>query len=370
MTLEQIQPDSGQLVGAMSDTDSWVGVVADVAKLATHISDTEFVPKGLRGKPAAVAAAMLSGREIGLPPMTALQVTHVIEGKPGLSAEGMRALVFAAGHVVEFVESTGATCTIRGRRRFSETWTEVTWTLDMARAAGLAQRPIWKTYPRTQLQARATTELCRMIFPDVIHGFRSVEELDDMAGENGEASPDAAAGAVSRATPRRARKTAAKKSAPASSSSSSVSEQPVHVPPPLPGEPGFDEASPPVRDAGADDALPTRPAPASSDKPTEQPTVEPPKPALPRRVTRAQIRMLQARFNELGLHGDDDRPDRIKAVERIVGRDIDSTTDLTVGEAATVLDTLARMDTLEDLRRLLTAVDDAADQTGGREADS
>jgi hypothetical protein len=40
--------------------DSWVGVVGEVAKFADYVAMTEFVPSALRGKPAAITAAILS----------------------------------------------------------------------------------------------------------------------------------------------------------------------------------------------------------------------------------------------------------------------------------------------------------------------
>ena len=103
-----------------ADTDSWVAVVREVSKLAGRSARREMVPAPLCGRgrmsgsttastdfaPAAarVAAVMLHGRELGLPPMTALAMTHVIEGRVASSAEAQRGLVLQAGHEIEFVE--------------------------------------------------------------------------------------------------------------------------------------------------------------------------------------------------------------------------------------------------------------------------
>lgn len=104
---------------ARTDTDSWTNVFADVVELARGIADTEFVPRGLRGSIPATTAAILYGREVGLPPMTSLNNTHVIEGRPSLAAEVMRAMVIAAGHEIEVLESTGSVFRIRAKRRGS-----------------------------------------------------------------------------------------------------------------------------------------------------------------------------------------------------------------------------------------------------------
>lgn len=166
-------------------TDSWTDVLESVADLAVKIAGTDFVPSDYRGKPGQVAATVLHGRELGLAPMTALSLTNPIKGKPTLSAEGMRSLVMQAGHSIKVSETSGSRCVMRGRRRGDEEWTTVTWTLDDARQAGLLRKSRsgeptnWDKYPRAMLLARATTELCRIEFPDVIHGMRSAEELMD-----------------------------------------------------------------------------------------------------------------------------------------------------------------------------------------------
>lgn len=189
---EQLEPITGELVPVehhaqvvrtvdmrSTATDSWTDVIEDVADLAVKIAPTDFVPADYRGKPGQVAASILHGRELGLPPMTALALTNPIKGKPTISAEGMRSLVLQAGHSIAVAESSGSRVILRGRRRGEEEWTTVEWTLEDARRAGLVNGTNWQKYPRQMLTARATAELCRLVFPDVIHGMRAAEELMD-----------------------------------------------------------------------------------------------------------------------------------------------------------------------------------------------
>ena len=174
------------------NTDSWTDVVADASQLGSMIANTEFVPKGLRGDAAKVTAAILYSRELGLPPMTGLGGTHVIEGKAGISAELMRALVLQAGHELAIKRSDRTVCEIWGRRKGTEEWTKATWTIQEAQQTRvfiskekgwqpLASKANWVAWPAEMLLARCTTRLVRMIFPDVAHGMRSVEELEDMS---------------------------------------------------------------------------------------------------------------------------------------------------------------------------------------------
>lgn len=385
MTIETLPTEpTPEPTRALAQVDSWIPVLADVAELAQRIAGTEFVPRGLRDSSPAVAAAILYGREVGLPPMTALSVTHVIEGKPAISAEGMRAMVYAAGHEIEVTESTGAQCIARGRRRGSDHWTTVAWNMDMARAAGVAGKQVWQRYPRAMLQARATAELCRLVFPDVTHGFRAVEELDDTLEDGTPTTPPGPGTKVSRA-----RKTATKKSTPAPLEDRE--ERPAIAGPPLPGEEGYQETSAggapadPARSDGSETGPPpaepqttdTGPRPVEEEG-TEPPTAsgngaaeesagegegEAPEPAdseaprapRPRPMTRLQQRGIEAALTDIGV--DDDRDERHLIASTILGRKVDSFKSLTIDEAGTLIDTFARVKDQEQLTALLDEFD-------------
>lgn len=170
--------------------DGWIQIIRPLTQLATQVADTPFVPKGLRGQPEAAVAAMLFGRELGMPPLQALANVHMVEGKPTMSAEHLRAMVLAAGHEIEFPELTGVQVTIRGRRKGGSGWTVVTWNKAMVEQAGLGHKDNHRKYPRAMLVARASADLIRMIFADVTHGIRATEEVED--GEQQEAGSPAA----------------------------------------------------------------------------------------------------------------------------------------------------------------------------------
>lgn len=221
---------------------------------AQQIARTDFVPVALRGKPEAVLAAMLTGHELGIGPMQALSKIHVIEGRPTMSAELMRALVLSAGHDLAIEESTVTKCTVVGRRHNSERDTRITWTLDDAKRAGLDGKQNWRRYPREMLLARATAALCRAVFSDVLAGISySLEELTDgdvINVEDRDAAPPAANGAAAAKRTARARRaaTAQPSGVPGSDHRDSSPEaRPSPGLPPLPGE--EDEASDGIDDA-------------------------------------------------------------------------------------------------------------------------
>jgi len=156
----------------------WVAAM----RLAARIHQTPFVPKALRGDPHSVLACILTGQELGLGPMQSLRMVNVIEGRPAASAELMRALVNRAGHRLSVVQATIEQVTLYGRRTDTGADATVTWTLDDARRAQLLKNPAWGKYPRSMLLARATSELCRQIFSDVIGGLYTPEESAAIEG--------------------------------------------------------------------------------------------------------------------------------------------------------------------------------------------
>lgn len=345
------------------DVDSWVAAVADVARLAAYIADTAFVPGPLRGNAPAVAATILYGREIGVAPITALQTMHVVNGRVSMAAELQRARVLADGHEIEAVESTAALCRMRGRRRGGERWAEVQWTIGDARAAGLLGNPSWQKYPRAMLVARASAELCRLVFPDITHGMLATEEAETLDVEP--ASPTAAP-----ATP--ARKVARAPRTPTGGIEARAGASPAS-PPPAP-EPPREVPAVPRPDA----APPEVPEPPTGEGPTSSPPAPPPdlpEPAVevveergeehpapvavieadplvgdeadPRAqgrlkgdgpATRAQTRHVMALLRRLGIGAS--REERLRVGEALVGRRVSTFTDLTVSDAGRMITTL------------------------------
>ena len=130
--------------------------VEQTVRFAEIIAPTHFVPGGLRGKPDEIHACVMLGRELGLGPMRSLSWVILVDGRPSLYAEGVRALILARGHELRVTEWTKTRCVLAGRRAGSSDWQEVTYTIDDAKQAGLAGKPTWRAYPQEMLLARAT----------------------------------------------------------------------------------------------------------------------------------------------------------------------------------------------------------------------
>lgn len=168
-------------IESLKDTLSQPDVIREAWGLAGRICNTEFVPKSLRGSTEKVMAALLTGRELGLGPMTTLAHVHVIEGRPALSAKAKQALAVAAGHDIDIVETNSERCTVVARRAGSERDVTVTWTMKDAQVAGLSTKDNWKKHPRRMLQARAISEAVDLVASDATLGIPlTVEEAQDL----------------------------------------------------------------------------------------------------------------------------------------------------------------------------------------------
>jgi hypothetical protein len=299
----------------------------------------------MRGKPAVVAAAILYGRELGLEPMTSLRSVNIIKGRPALTAEAMRAMVLAAGHDIRFQEMTSARCVIVGRRKGQDDTTTVTFTMDDAKKMGVGGGQQYAKMPRQMLAARATSELCRLIFADVIGGLISDVEAED-------ADPGETLATVTpmttarRKTPVKAEPKAAEPMPPTPTDDEPVldddvieaeivdetPETPQAEPEP---EPAVDQAIANVTEVMDAEIIVDRPSGMAAARAALN-EAKAGKPTGP--ITAKQLKALQAGFVACGIT---DRDQRLAIAASLAGRpDLATANDLTAAEAKDVLDGL------------------------------
>lgn len=131
---------------------------------------------------AAVLTAILYGKELGFSPIRALNSINIIQGKPVLSAEGLKALAIKEGAKIKTVEWDDKVCTLQCAR--SADWVETfTYSLEDARRQELLSKENWRKMPKQMLYARCVSILVRNMFTDVIAGLYSIEEMEDARQE-------------------------------------------------------------------------------------------------------------------------------------------------------------------------------------------
>lgn len=153
--------------------------VDDVEKMSKRLAMSELVPQAFREKPANVFLALNMGLELGLSPAASLRAIHVVDGKPGLAADAMVGIVMASGAARSFVciESNERIAIYEAVRVGSDRAVRKSFTIEEAEQANLLGKDNWKKYPIRMLEARAKAALARDLFPDVLHGIYTPDEL-------------------------------------------------------------------------------------------------------------------------------------------------------------------------------------------------
>jgi hypothetical protein len=151
-------------------------------KQADVLVKSGLLPVDVKTAQAAVAI-MLTGRELGIPPMQAFRSVYVVKGKPSLSAQLMGALILRAGHSYRVIESTNQACAIEFQRRGDKHIYRHEFSLEDAKIAGLiGSSPTWKAYPKAMLFSRCMSAGARVAMPDVIAGMYTPEEVAAIEG--------------------------------------------------------------------------------------------------------------------------------------------------------------------------------------------
>lgn len=152
----------------------------DAQLLAKHMYDSRMF--SAYGSPQAVLATIMVGRELGLPAMASLRNIHNIEGKHALSAALMVALVIKSGLAEYFepVEFDHLKATFVTKRRGGRKEIFLTHTIEHAVAAQLVKKDSnWQKIPTEMLMARAQSRLARLVYPDLLAGLYTPDELEE-----------------------------------------------------------------------------------------------------------------------------------------------------------------------------------------------
>lgn len=305
----------------------WLDLFIKTEAVARVLAQTTFVPKQMQGKPAEVAAAMMRGFEMNVDPLDALAHMHVINGKVGYSAEFMRRRIIQAGHEILFPETTDSRAVVKARRREhngDETkWQTFSFSEDNARKAKIDLGQ----YPADKLVARASSRMCRRMFPEVLAGADIAEDLldaavvdgGDLSGVDLDTAP--AVGAVRAATAQRRRQPRTPKAQNAKTVPQvdddllDESQAPPSEPPNPPADSIIEESE------------------ASADERSETNDGDP--------ITKPQLQKLSILRQGEGYGNDETgREGWFQWVEVNIGRRVESNKDLTKAEASVLIDVL------------------------------
>ena len=161
-----------------SDVAIYRASVPDRMQYAQALAQSGLLPDAYRNKPANILVALEYGAGLGIPPMTAIQQVHIVQGKPVASSQLIGALVRKAGHRLRVTgDDTRAVCEIV-RSDDPDFTFRSEWTIERAQRAKLTGKETWRAYPGNMLRARAITECARDACPEALAGISyTAEEL-------------------------------------------------------------------------------------------------------------------------------------------------------------------------------------------------
>lgn len=148
---------------------------SEIEKMARAIAASNFF--GVKTPEQAVALMLIAQAE-GMHPAAAARDYNVIQGRPALKADAMLARFQAAGGSVKWETLTD--------EKVSATFTHpqggsvtIDWDMARAKAAGLASKDNYHKWPRQMLRARVISEGIRTVYPGVLSGMYTPEEVVD-----------------------------------------------------------------------------------------------------------------------------------------------------------------------------------------------
>lgn len=155
---------------------------------AKIIAKSGLVPDHFSRNAQAIYTALDMARALKEEPVTFMQNVYFVGGRAGMYAQYMLSRLRRSGAIrgtVRYhVEGKGDSLAVTCSAVDAETGEEIfgpTVSMAMANAEGWSKNLKYRSMPEVMLRKRAVTFLVREHYPDVLMGFSTVEELEDMA---------------------------------------------------------------------------------------------------------------------------------------------------------------------------------------------
>jgi len=146
-----------------------------------------LVPEHLRDNPANCMIAFAIAQQLGENPLVVMQNIHIVKGKAGWSAQYMIARTNASGILRDPIDweasGKGDSLSVTAFAVRAATGKRVAFSADMkmAHAEGWDKNPKYRSMPDLMLRYRSATFLIRLNCPEVMMGYQTVEEIEDVA---------------------------------------------------------------------------------------------------------------------------------------------------------------------------------------------
>ena len=161
-------------------------------RMAKMLASSALVPDAYRNSPENCVVAIDIANRMGISPLMVMQSLYVVKGKPSWSGSFCAAAINGCGRFspleFEYVGEEGkpswgcyatAVRLATGKRCYSDIIT-----IQMANSEGWINKPgsKWRTMPRQMMMYRAAAFFARAHCSDILLGYKTVEEIQDMHG--------------------------------------------------------------------------------------------------------------------------------------------------------------------------------------------
>jgi hypothetical protein len=171
--------------GKLSAIDFEPADLPSLVRVSELISRSPIAPKVLQNDPNATLLVLWKGRERGLSVMQSIELIYPFQSSKGpqvaYAADLLFGLVQRSGECEYFtlIETTDQQATYETKRKGHPRPVSLTYTLAMAKQAGLLQKENWQRNPAEMLRARGKSSLSRAVYGDITSGIYTREEIEE-----------------------------------------------------------------------------------------------------------------------------------------------------------------------------------------------
>lgn len=157
-----------------AQAQSWVSA----SQIAEQLARTDFAGP-FKGKPNDMAAAILKGATLGIPPESIGKSIYVVHGTPSLYGKAALAIALQHGYIAETIEDTPTAVTVRMTSPKGQEM-EVRYTIERATKEGLVKgnKAQYETRPSKMLYWKCIGELTDRMIPHLTGGMPIKEDWE------------------------------------------------------------------------------------------------------------------------------------------------------------------------------------------------
>ena len=189
---QQDIPQEGLQLAAATNLLQNSKLLNQISKLSNIYAGSSMVPDAYRGKPDNCFVALELASRMDVSPVLVMQNLYIVQGKPSWAGQACKALIDGSGKFrdSEYIMTGNPADGTRGcylqavNAKTGKTVRGTEITLKMAQDEGWLNKngSKWKTMPEQMLKYRAAAFFARTECPEVLMGFQTTDETEDVYG--------------------------------------------------------------------------------------------------------------------------------------------------------------------------------------------